>query len=123
MGDTNFAQYPDYVELLIMIGDKTCRQQGLASEAVRLMVAHISKFLNDRVIQASVCPDNIACIKLLEKLGFEPSEGSSEDRIFVLPNERRLEIEKTVNESKVYTNEHYVESLLNKSRLYYKSMQ
>ncbi|KAI6177328.1 N-acetyltransferase 9 [Aphelenchoides bicaudatus] len=125
VGDTNFVQYVEYVELLIMIGDKECRQKGLATDAVRLMISHISNFLNNRVIQASVCHDNIACIKLLEKLGFEeqPDKEASDDKVFVLSNEKRLEILATTSQTNLYTNEIYVKSLLDRSRDYYKSLQ
>jgi hypothetical protein len=90
------------------------------------MVAHISKFLNNRVIQASVCHDNFACIKLLEKTGFEQQVdggGSSEDKVFILPNDKRLEIEALMDQSTIYTNEYYVGSLLDRSGDYYKSLQ
>lgn len=124
VGDTNFVQYLEYVELLIMIGDKNFRKRGLARNAVCLMMAHISHFINERVIQASVCPDNIPCIKLLDSLGFEEQETySAEEKVFILPTTKRLQLEKTTLESTIYKNEVLIHSLLKRSRDYYQTLQ
>lgn len=122
MGDTNFVQYVEYVELLIMIGDTRFRKKGLGSNAVSLMIAHISRFIHGRVIQAFVCPDNIPCIKLLQSLGFKQQPGSLEDKVFVLPEEKRLEVEKTMFGSIVYRNECLIETLLNRSNEYHRTL-
>ncbi|KAI6219620.1 Adenylosuccinate synthetase [Aphelenchoides fujianensis] len=48
VGDVNFVQYADYVELLIMIGDTKFRRRGLAQAAVEMMIGHVCSFLGSR---------------------------------------------------------------------------
>lgn len=104
-----------------MIGNRSCRQRGLATQAVSLMISHIGRFIGDRVIQASVCAKNTACIGLLQKLGFERQSqpASLDDVVFILPNDKRLLIEQSVSESIIYNNSSLIEKSTQRSKEYH----
>ncbi|KAI6215935.1 N-acetyltransferase 9 [Aphelenchoides besseyi] len=120
-GDVNFVQYFDYVELLIMIGDRKFRRRKLADQAVRLMIGHVSAFVNNRNIQANIRADNKPCIELLKRVGFsvqEDSESSTkEDVIMVLNSEEQKRIGNEI-ENVLYRNDHLIQKLIEGSREY-----
>jgi hypothetical protein len=113
----------ELANLIHFLGNKESRQLGLASEAVRMMIAHIGLFLNKRVIQASVCSTNLPCIGLLEKLGFERQSqpASLDDIVFVLPNSTRLLIEQSV--SIIYKNNSLIDNSISRSNEYFKGLE
>ncbi|KAI6189166.1 N-acetyltransferase 9 [Aphelenchoides besseyi] len=120
-GDVNFVQYFDYVELLIMIGDRKFRRRRLADQAVRLMIGHVSAFVNNRNIQANIRADNKPCIKLLKRVGFTVKEDSEsttkEDVIMVVNSEEQKRI---ANEIKnvLYRDNNLIQKLIEGSREY-----
>ncbi|CAD5222074.1 unnamed protein product [Bursaphelenchus xylophilus] len=76
LGDTNFIQYPDYIEILVMVAVQMRRRCGIGSEAVRIMLYHISHFRQGRKIMVKISCDNVESITLFEKLGFVVTEKS-----------------------------------------------
>ena len=68
-----------------MVGDRQARRRGLARAAICLMLRHVATFIGDRHVRAIVRSENVACIRLLESLGFsDRGSDSSGDISFVL---------------------------------------
>lgn len=71
LGDTNFVQYPDYVEIMVMVAEKRARRRGIGKESVLLMLNHIAQLLDDRRLLANISSNNVESLALFQKLGFE----------------------------------------------------
>lgn len=57
-------------ELGLFIGEKSAQGKGYASAAFRLLADYAKRYLNLRKIKVQVVADNLAAVKLYEKLGF-----------------------------------------------------
>src|SRR5262249_29961726 len=57
-------------------------RRGLMSEAVRTLVAYCFKHLDTHRVEATIQPENVASIRLAERMGFR-WEGVLRDRYFV----------------------------------------
>ncbi|CAD5216208.1 unnamed protein product [Bursaphelenchus okinawaensis] len=118
LGDTNYIQYPDYIEILVMVAEKKGRRCGIGTESVKLMLHHVNQFRQGRIFTVKISYDNIESIKLFEKLGFEVTEKSDVFRelSMELPEKTLEEILKTVNV--VYKNKELIDKLYESSRSY-----
>lgn len=80
VGDVNLFFYEDeqyHAEINVMIADAGFRRQGLAQEALRLMLHYAYRRLGAREFAAKIDEDNAPSIALFEKLGFERESYSS----------------------------------------------
>jgi RimJ/RimL family protein N-acetyltransferase len=66
----------------IMIGEKSCWDQGYGTAAVRALVEHGFTELGLREIRLSCHPENHRAIRCYRKVGFEPSEHELHPRRF-----------------------------------------
>ena len=69
-------------DISIVIGEKSCRGQGLAYEALRLLISYGFDYLNLHRITAGSVEENIASLNLFKKLGFK-EEGLYREHFYV----------------------------------------
>lgn len=69
-------------DISIVIGEKSCRGKGMASEAVRLLIDYAFNYLNLHRITAGSVEENMSSTYLFKKLGFK-EEGLLREDFYV----------------------------------------